>query len=126
MSLELPAPSRALLSPKSSYVEGDIPNLLRREDVIALLAVHLAGRAAEKRVFGDVSSGAASDLRQATELALFAECRAGLTSDLNLHLPYAIERPDTWPAHVHSSLQNMMDAGGKLAAETVKANEAIR
>ncbi|WP_299923812.1 AAA family ATPase [uncultured Pelagimonas sp.] len=122
VSLGMPKPTRALLSPNSSFVEGEIPSLLRSDDVTAMIAVFLAGRAAEKRVFGDVSSGAESDLRQATELALFAECRAGLTSDHSLHLSYSIDRSEAWPAHIHKSLSTMMEKASKLANRAVEQN----
>ncbi|MEY8880955.1 AAA family ATPase [Donghicola sp. XS_ASV15] len=122
--LSLPHPERVLLSPTSSFVEGNFPSLLRRPDVDAMLAVFLGGRAAERHVFADISSGAEADLRQATKFALDIKTRSGLTTDNVLHLGYSMDRPETWPPTLHDALLRMMQVGGNLAARAIAANEA--
>nr|WP_047216228.1 ATP-dependent zinc metalloprotease FtsH [Pandoraea thiooxydans] len=58
--------------------------LLRASEVADRLDVLLGGRAAEEIVFGDISSGAESDLRQATELARQMVARCGMSTALGL------------------------------------------
>lgn len=53
-------------------------SLLTRNDIDARVVMMLAGRAAEEVVLGDVSSGAALDLRQATEVIVQAHLALGL------------------------------------------------
>jgi cell division protease FtsH len=57
-------------------------SLLTRKDVDARVLMTLAGRAAEEVVLGDVSSGAALDLRQATEMIVQAHLAFGLGESL--------------------------------------------
>ncbi len=52
---------------------------LRRKYLMSRIAVALGGRAAEKIVFGDITSGAASDLKQVTKLARHMVCHWGMS-----------------------------------------------
>jgi cell division protease FtsH len=54
----------------------------RRSYLIDRIAVMLGGRAAEKLVFDDVTSGAANDLKQATQLARRMVCQWGMSERL--------------------------------------------
>ncbi len=56
--------------------------LLTREELNERLAVFLAGRAAEVLVFGEMSTGAASDLEKASELARRMVTELGMTDAL--------------------------------------------
>jgi cell division protease FtsH len=58
--------------------------LLSREMLLDRIAVLMAGRAAEKEVLGQVTSGAATDLKQATEMARTMVTRLGMGEVLGL------------------------------------------
>ena len=55
---------------------------LSKNYLLSIIAVRLAGRAAEKIVYNDVSSGAADDLKNATHLARQMVCQWGMSKDL--------------------------------------------
>jgi cell division protease FtsH len=56
--------------------------LLGRSELTNRMAVLLGGRAAERLVFGDISTGAADDLARATDIARNMVVRFGMTTDL--------------------------------------------
>ncbi len=58
--------------------------LMRREELDHKIAVLLGGRAAEKLVFGEVSTGAADDLAKATQIAQSMVTRFGMDEGLGL------------------------------------------
>lgn len=60
----------------------------------ARIAVCLGGRAAEKAVFGEVSTGAQNDLKQATELAEKMVCQWGMSERIG---PMAFSRGEEHP-----------------------------
>jgi cell division protease FtsH len=62
------------------------------DEILAKIAVLLAGRAAEKLIFGKVSTGAADDLSKATDLARAMVASYGMSERLGLAV-YDIERP---------------------------------
>ena len=55
---------------------------LKRQYLMSRIAVALGGRASEKVVFGDISSGAASDLKQVTKLARHMVCQWGMSEKI--------------------------------------------
>lgn len=55
---------------------------LKRRYLLDRIAVMLGGRAAEKLVFGDISNGAASDLKQVTQIARRMVCQWGMSEKL--------------------------------------------
>ncbi|MGP3699397.1 AAA family ATPase [Rhodobacter sp. NSM] len=81
----LPAPRRASLTPQGGFVERPALPVHTLATAEAELATLFAGRAAERLVLGAPSSGAgagpASDLAQATRLALDMETAWRLTED---------------------------------------------
>ncbi|GMV05185.1 MAG: ATP-dependent zinc metalloprotease FtsH [Gemmatimonadota bacterium] len=58
--------------------------LMTREEILARIDVLLGGRVAEELALGDVSTGAADDLRRATELARHMVTEFGMGSALGL------------------------------------------
>jgi cell division protease FtsH len=66
--------------------------LMTREELENKIAVLLGGRAAEKIVFGHLSTGAADDLAKATDIARAMITRYGMDGDLG-HVSYDSERP---------------------------------
>jgi cell division protease FtsH len=63
------------LPEKDSYMEG-------QTKLLGILCGMMGGRVAEKIVFGDVTSGAASDLKEATRLARLMVCNWGMSEEL--------------------------------------------
>ena len=55
---------------------------IKRSYLLARLAILLGGRAAEKIMFEDVSTGAADDLKKATQLARRMVCQWGMSDKL--------------------------------------------
>ncbi len=63
--------------------KGDVLNR-RKKEMIDTISVMLAGRIAEEIVSGDVSSGAASDIQQATAMARAMVCQWGMSERLGM------------------------------------------
>jgi len=63
------------LPEKDRYMEG-------RTKLLGILCGLMGGRVAEKLVFGDITSGAASDLKEATRLAHLMVCNWGMSEEL--------------------------------------------
>ncbi len=66
----------------------------RRTYLMSRLAVSMGGRVAEKLVFGDYSTGAQSDLKQATELAEKMVCQWGMSDKVG---PVRFDRGEEHP-----------------------------
>jgi cell division protease FtsH len=69
-------------------------HLLTRAELDARLAVLLGGYAAERVVFGEISTGAEDDLREATRLASKMVAHFGMSDELGpVYYPYEEEHP---------------------------------
>ena len=66
----------------------------RRDYLMTRIAIALGGRAAEKLVFGELSTGAQNDLKQATELAEKMVCQWGMSDKIG---PISISRGEEHP-----------------------------
>jgi cell division protease FtsH len=56
----------------------------RRKEMLDMIAVTMAGRIAEEMVSGDISTGAAMDIQQATNLARAMVCQFGMSDKLGM------------------------------------------
>jgi cell division protease FtsH len=65
-------------------VEEADKNILTREELENKIATLTAGRAAEEVIFGQVSTGAANDIEQATKLARAMITRYGMTDEFDM------------------------------------------
>jgi cell division protease FtsH len=54
--------------------------LMRRSELLARLAGLMGGRAAEEIIFGDITTGAAQDIKQATSIARKMVCEFGMST----------------------------------------------
>jgi cell division protease FtsH len=90
--------------------------LATREELCQKLAVLLGGRSAEEVLFGSVSTGAADDLRRATDLASRMVREFGMSERLG---PLAFEREPASP------LLNGRGAGGRPRDYGDRTAEAI-
>ncbi len=68
-----------------SLPEEDVLNY-RRKEMLDTIAVMMAGRIAEEIISGDISSGAAGDIQQATSLARSMVCQWGMSEKLGMVL----------------------------------------
>src|SRR5947207_14167129 len=66
-----------------SLPKDDVLNHKRKE-MLDMIAVTMAGRIAEEIVSGDISTGAAGDIQQATSLAHSMVCRWGMSDKLGM------------------------------------------
>jgi len=94
--------------------------LMTREELENKIAVLLGGRAAEKLVFGKLTTGAADDLAKATDIARDMVTRFGMDEDLG-YIAYEAQRPR------FLDVPDMV-AGGCRVAESTQAriDEAVR
>jgi ATP-dependent Zn protease len=112
----LPAATSARVTPTGGEVVRSAVHSLTRDSLHAHLCAVLAGRAAEEVLLGDISSGGgtgtASDLAQATKLALEAECALGFGLTLTWvppDTPYSLI-PEPIRQRVEVSLQTAQTA----------------
>ena len=63
------------LPEKDSYTQG-------RQKLLGELAVCMGGRVAEELIFGDVTNGAASDIKHATDIARLMVCNWGMSDEI--------------------------------------------
>ncbi|HBC85872.1 MAG TPA: cell division protein FtsH [Lentisphaeria bacterium] len=54
----------------------------RRSELVDQIAIYMGGRAAEEIIFGDITSGAASDIEQATKIARIMVCSFGMSTKM--------------------------------------------
>ena len=66
-----------------SLPKDDVLNR-RRKEMLDMIAVTMAGRIAEEIVSGDISTGAAGDIQQATQLAHAMVCHWGMSEKLGM------------------------------------------
>ena len=94
--------------------------LMTREELENKIAVLLGGRAAEKLVFGELSTGAADDLARATDIARDMVTRYGMNEDLG-YIAYEAQKPR------FLDLAGITSGGWRLAQSTQhRIDEAIR
>ncbi|BBP06006.1 ATP-dependent zinc metalloprotease FtsH [Sulfuriferula plumbiphila] len=94
--------------------------LMTREELENKIAVLLGGRAAEKLVFGRLSTGAADDLAKATDIARDMVGRYGMDEDLG-YIAYEAQRPR------FLDVPEMTSGGCRVAESTqTRIDEAIR
>jgi cell division protease FtsH len=76
-------PRGQALGATMSLPKDDVLNR-RRKEMLDMVAVTMAGRIAEEIVSGDISTGAAGDIQQATQLARAMVCHWGMSDKLGM------------------------------------------
>jgi cell division protease FtsH len=106
--------------------------LMGRDELKARMAVLLAGRAAERLVFGEISTGAADDLAKATDIARSMVMRFGMGGPDLGEVAYEPERqtflgtPEIRPRDFAEATAARIDAAVRgLIAEASARAEAI-
>jgi cell division protease FtsH len=93
---------------------------MTREELENKIAVLLGGRAAEKLVFGKLSTGAADDFAKATDIARDMITRYGMDEDLG-YIAYEAPRPH------FLDVPDMIGGASRVAESTqTRIDEAIR
>ncbi|MEW6133764.1 MAG: ATP-dependent zinc metalloprotease FtsH [Pseudomonadota bacterium] len=94
--------------------------LMTRRELENKIAVLLGGRAAEKLVFGELSTGAADDLARATDIARDMITRYGMDEDLG-YIAYESQRPR------FLDVPEMLSGGCRVAESTqARIDAAVR
>ncbi|MFP4405731.1 ATP-dependent zinc metalloprotease FtsH [Rhodosalinus sp.] len=98
--------------------------LMTREELETKIAVLLGGRAAEKIVYGHLSTGAADDLVKATDIARAMIARYGMDDDLG-HVSYDTDRPGFLGTGEQSSWLNRRYSDATAERMDAKVREVI-
>ncbi|MDZ7583258.1 MAG: ATP-dependent zinc metalloprotease FtsH [Thiobacillus sp.] len=94
--------------------------LMTRQELENKIAVLLGGRAAEKLVYGELTTGAADDLAKATDIARDIITRYGMDEDLG-YIAYEAQRPR------FLDVPDMVAGGCRVAESTQsRIDEAVR
>jgi cell division protease FtsH len=105
----MPPAKRIFIAPRGGGIEAPRRNVLTRITASHQLTTLLAGRAAEQMIYGAPSTGAggdeASDLANATEMALDMETRWGLGDGPPLHTPIDIDDRYQMPKRLRLSVE---------------------
>jgi cell division protease FtsH len=95
--------------------------LMTRAELENKIAVLLGGRAAEKLIFGELSTGAADDLAKATDIARNMIVRYGMDEQLG-YIAYEESQP-----HFLETPGGMTHGGGRVSEQTARRiDDAIR
>lgn len=115
--------------------------LMRKEELENKIAVLLGGRAAEKLVFGKLSTGAADDMAKATDIARSMVTRYGMTETLG-HVSYddpehrfldtpqmSLSRPrpysEATAREIDEAVKSIIDAQFDRALALLEANRSV-
>ncbi|MGI8407268.1 MAG: ATP-dependent zinc metalloprotease FtsH, partial [Actinomycetota bacterium] len=94
-----------------------------RSQMIDQMSIYLAGRAAEQIIFGDISSGAADDLRRTGEIARHMVIELGMGPSLGAQ---SFVREDNHPLS-QQTLEQIDGEVAKLVAEAMeRAHDLLR
>jgi cell division protease FtsH len=115
--------------PKEQY-------LYTKSQLLDVLSMTLAGRAAEEIVFGDISTGAQNDLERATQLAFAMVTQYGMSrlghiafrphaEEFSLQKPYSEETARLIDAEVQHILQSSYERVKQLLQEKLSLLQAL-
>jgi cell division protease FtsH len=108
----------------------------QRKEMLDMIAVTMAGRIAEELVAEDVSTGAAMDIQQATQLARAMVCQYGMSDKLGMvqygdddeyvFLGREVTRAKVYSEHtaqaIDAEIKRICDEGYQTARELIIAN----
>jgi len=66
----------------TQFLPNEDRHLMTRQQALARIAMALGGRTAEEIVFGEITTGAADDIRRATQIARSMVCEVGMSDKL--------------------------------------------
>ena len=106
--------------------DNEDKTLYTRAELLSLIRVSLAGRAAEIAYYGDeegITTGASSDIRHATKVAEQMICDYGM--DAEMGIPYMDENalPSEYYTRVHDRIRALLDEELENAVEIITKNK---
>lgn len=118
-----------------SLPREDVLNRRRRE-MLDMIAVAMAGRIAEELVSGDISTGAAGDIQQATQLAKAMVCHWGMSNGLGMvqygdnneyvflgrEMIRSKDYSESTAQQIDAEVKKIIDDGYKVAKDIIDAN----
>jgi cell division protease FtsH len=107
----------------------------RRKEMFDDIAMAMAGRIAEEIISDDISTGAAMDIQQATQIARAMVCRYGMSDKLGMvqygnddefvFLGREVSRSKVYSEHtaqeIDEEIKRIIDAGYKVAKDIITA-----
>src|SRR5258705_3851048 len=128
-------PRGQALGSTMSLPKPDILNR-RRKEMLDMIAVTMAGRIAEEIVSGDISSGAAGDIQQATNMARAMVTQWGMSDRIGMvqygdddefiflgrEVARAKVYSETTPQEIDAEVKRIIDQAYKTAKEIISAN----
>jgi cell division protease FtsH len=128
-------PRGQALGSTMSLPKDDVLNH-RRKEMLDMISMIMGGRIAEEIVSGDVSSGAAGDIQQATQIARAMVCQWGMSEKIGMiqygdstQNPYntrefgpAREYSEASSREIDHEVKRIIDEGYQTAKELIDAN----
>ncbi len=119
-----------------SLPKDDVLNR-RRKEMLDLIAVAMAGRIAEERISGDISTGAAGDIQQATQLARAMVCHWGMSDKLGMvqygenneyiflgrEMIRSKEYSEKTAEEIDLEVKRIIDEGYRVASDLIEQNQ---
>ena len=115
-------------------VEQDEKFLTSKQEILDKLAVYCGGRSAEELIFGEMTTGAANDIEQATKLARNMITRFGMSEEFGMMALGTVQNPylnqDTsltcapgTSEKVDAAVEKYIDEAHKRALQILKENK---
>lgn len=101
------------------YLPEEDKHSYKKQYLLDRLILIMGGRVAEELVFGDVTNGAAGDIRQASEIARKMVCNWGMSDALGM-IEYGEGQSEVFLARDISSQRNYSEATQQLIDKEVK------
>jgi cell division protease FtsH len=101
------------------YLPVEDKHSYKKQYLLDRLILIMGGRVAEELVFGDVTNGAAGDIRQASEIARKMVCNWGMSEKLGM-IEYGEGQGEVFLARDISSPRNYSEATAQLIDDEVK------
>jgi len=101
------------------YLPVEDKHSYKKQYLLDRLILIMGGRVAEETVFGDVTNGAAGDIRQASEIARKMVCNWGMSETLGM-IEYGEGQGQVFLARDISSPRNYSEATAQLIDQEVK------
>jgi cell division protease FtsH len=128
-------PRGQALGATMSLPKDDVWNR-RRKEMLDMVAVTMAGRIAEEIVSGDISTGAAGDIQQATSLSRAMVCHWGMSDKLGMvqygdnneyvflgrEMIRSKDYSERTAQEIDAEVKKIIDEGYKVAKDIIDAN----
>jgi len=114
----------------TQFLPTEDRHMMSKKQALARIAMALGGRSAEELVFGEITTGASNDIRQATQIARMMVCEVGMSEKLGpvsygeredsifLGREFAQHRPDysdTTAVHIDDEIKRIIEEQHSIA-----------